>query len=173
MVQHVRAGFFQWLRNRYYILLAFCWLSGFMAGLWFYIHNQYSLSSLMRRIVFSPVSIAGFLFAFLFPFLFSAFAVHFHTPVWIFPISVCKAFLFAFASIGVIDSMGSAGWLFWLLLAEDILVMPTLYLYWIRSLLCTPCMRSKSMLLLVTAVFLLGCVNNRSFLRVLAEFGNR
>lgn len=134
LVQHVRSGFFHWLRNRYYILLAFCWSSSFVVGLYFYIHNQYMLSTLMRRVVLSPVSIVGCLFAFLFPFLFSAFAVYSHTPVWIFPISAYKAFLFAFVSIGVMDSTGSAGWLFWLLLAEDSLIMPALYLFWLRIL---------------------------------------
>ena len=174
MIQHVRSGFFKLLRNRYCTLLAFCWVSGFVAGLWFYIHNQSTLSSLMRRIVFSPVSIVGFLFAFLLPFLFSAFAVYFHTPVWIFPISVYKAFLFASVSIGVIDCLGSAGWLFrLLLLTGDVLIMPALYLYWLRGLLNASSVRLKSMFLLTIAVFLLGCVNNRFLLQVLTEFGNR
>ena len=174
MVQHIRSIFSWWLRNRGCILLAFSWLSGFAAGVWFYTRNLYALSSLMRRIAFAPVSIVGLLFAFLFPFLFSALAVHFHTPMWIFPISVCKAFLFAVASIGVIDSMGSAGWLFRiLLLAGDVLSAPVLYLYWLRSLWNVACIHTRLFLFLGIGAFLLGCVNYRFLLQVMAELGNR
>lgn len=174
MVQHVRLGYSWYRRNRSCILLAFCWTSGFIAGFLFYNYNLHTLSSLMRRIVFTPVSIVGLTLTFLLPFLFSAFAVFNHTPIWIFPISAYKAFSFSIVSIGLVDSMGSAGWLYWiLLLTGDILSMPVLYLYWLRSLLNVHGMYAKTMTFLPIVVFLLGGVNNCFLLHVLAEIGNR
>ena len=173
MVQHVHPFFSCWRRNRSYILLAFCWTSGFVVGFLFYKYNLHTLSSLMRRISLAPVSIVGLLLTFLLPFLFSAFAVIFHTPIWIFPISVCKAFLFAIVSIGIIDCIGSAGWLYRiLLLTGDILSMPALYLYWLRSLLDAHSIHVKFVLFWAIVAFLLGCVNNCFLLHVLAELGN-
>ena len=136
MVQHLCLVYSWWRRNRNCILLAFCWMSGLVSGFLFYTFNQHMLSSLMRRVIFAPVSIVGLLLSFLLPFLFSAFAVIIHTPIWIFPIAGYKAFSFAAISIGFVDSMGSAGWLHWiLLLAGDILSLPALYLYWLHSLM--------------------------------------
>ena len=102
LVQHVRLGYSWYRRNRSCILLAFCWTSGFIAGFLFYNYNLHTLSSLMRRIVFTPVSIVGLTLTFLLPFLFSAFAVFNHTPIWIFPISAYKAFSFSIVSIGLV-----------------------------------------------------------------------
>lgn len=174
MVQHIRLGYSWWRRNRSCILLAFCWMSGLVSGFLFYAFNQHTLSSLMLRIVFSPVSIVDLLVSFLLPFLFSAFAVIFHTPIWIFPIAGFKAFSFTVVSIGLVDCMGSAGWLYWiLLLAGDILSLPALYLYWLHSLLHMHGTYVKPMLFLATVAFPLGCVNTCFLLHIWAELGNR
>lgn len=174
MVQYLRLGYSWWRRNRNCILLAFCWMSGLVSGFLFYTFNQHTLSSLMLRTVFAPVSIVGLLLSFLLPFLFSAFAVIIHTPIWIYPISCYKAFSFAVVSIGLVDGMGSAGWLYWiLLLAVDILSLPALYLYWLHSLMDIQGTYAKPVLFLVTVAFPWGCVNTCFLLRIMSELGNR
>lgn len=174
MVQHLHFGDSWCRRNRNCILLAFCWMSGLLFGFLFYTFNQHTLSSLMRRTIFAPVSIVGLLISFLFPFLFSAFAVIIHTPIWIYPIACYKAFSFAVVSIGFVDGMGSAGWLYWILLmAGDILSLPALYLYWLHSLMDIQGTYAKPVLFLLMVAFLWGCVNTRFLLRVMAELRNR
>ena len=156
------------------LLLSSLWIMGLLSGIWVFAASDPSVISLMRSAVYSPVSIVGLTLTFLLPFLFSAFAVFNHTPIWIFPISAYKAFSFSIVSIGLVDSMGSAGWLYWiLLLTGDILSMPVLYLYWLRSLLNVHGMYAKTMTFLPIVVFLLGGVNNCFLLHVLAEIGNR
>lgn len=174
MVQHLHLGDSWCRRNRNCILLAFCWMSGLLFGFLFYTFNQHTLSSLMRRAIFAPVSIVGLLISFLFPFLFSAFAVIIHTPIWIYPIACYKAFSFAVVSIGFVDGMGSAGWLYWILLmAGDILSLPALYLYWLHSLMDIQGTYAKPVLFLLMVAFLWGCVNTCFLLRVMAELRNR
>lgn len=115
--------------------LACSFTLGLILGACFSVSASETLTPTMRAAATGCVSIPGLLSAMLLPFLFSAFAVYISNQWLLFPIAFCKAFLFAFLSVGLMGAFGSAGWLIRLLLMfGDILSMPLLWWFWIRSL---------------------------------------
>lgn len=98
-----------------------------------------SLASLMRSTPQDAVSIAGLLCLTFFPFLISAFAVSLSRSA-LFLVCFGKAFLFAFAALGVSQAFGCAGWLLLrLILFSDCMLLPLLYFLWLRLLAGNSC----------------------------------
>lgn len=115
--------------------LACAWILGLVSGTLFSFFTGNHLVSLMRAAVFSRVSIVGLLSALTLPVLFSAFAVYILQPWLLIPIAFFKAFLFSYLSFGLLAAFGSAGWLIHLLfMFGDILMLPLLWSYWLKSL---------------------------------------
>ena len=117
------------------LLLAFSWVLGLFAGAVCAIMSGNSLSSMMRTAASGSVSIVSLMSAVLLPLLFSAFAVYI-SQIWLlFPLAFGKAFLFSFLGVGLMTAYGSAGWLVrCLFMFSDCLILPVLWLYWLRSL---------------------------------------
>lgn len=121
-------------RNAGVAFLAACFLSGLFFGVWMSYGVEFSVS-LMRGVMDSAVSIVSLLGVLLLPLLFSALAVYFSKPRWLFGIAFLKAFSFAFVSAGICTGFGSAGWLVRsLILFSDGLSLPLLWLYWLRHI---------------------------------------
>lgn len=156
-------------RNCSQFILAFSWLSGLLCGAFALLSADNRIISLMRSVALAPVSIVGLLCAILFPFLFSASAVYFSKPGWLFPISFGKAFLFAYVSTGIVQAFGSAGWLIrFLLLFGNCASIPVLYWFWLRHL--PGCRRSLGWedILAISITMLIGSVHYRIIVPFLA-----
>lgn len=116
-------------------ILAFCWTSGLVFGIFFFLAAGDSIILLMRRIPLGTVSIVSLLGITTFPFLLSFFVVSISKPIMILPISFLKAFTFSFVSLGILHGFGLYGWLLrYLLLFTDCASVPLLYLLWQRNL---------------------------------------
>ena len=116
------------------VLAAFFFLGHFL-GVWFSGLASEHLSSAMRTVVSSRVSIIGLLSSVVLPFLISAFAVFLGRPVLLFPIAFWKAFLFSYLGFGLNTAWGSAGWLISpLVMFGSLCSMPVLYWYWLRGI---------------------------------------
>ena len=117
-----------------YVLAVF-WLAGILYGILCFAVARSDLSALMRSTITGSVSIVGLLSAVYLPFLLSAFALLFSLPWMLFCVCFCKAFLFAFVSLGLLLSFPGGGWLFrYFLLFGDCAVLPVLYWYWLHSI---------------------------------------
>lgn len=99
--------------NRRYVrcLLAICWISGLLCGIFMFYNAGPPVASMMRRTLASSVSIVGLLSNLLIPFLFSVYAVSASMPWLIFLICFFEAGVFSFVSAGICVAFGSAGWL--------------------------------------------------------------
>ena len=116
-------------------VLAVCWTSGLLCGVFCYHASPLEIPSLMHRAISCSASIVGLLSAALLPALLSSFFLAFSMPWIILVICFVKAFLFSFVSIGILMSFGSAGWLLrYFLLFSDCAALPVLYWYWLHSL---------------------------------------
>lgn len=117
------------------ILLALCFLSGLIFGMFAYISAEETLLPMMRRTFYGNVSIVSLLSVTCLPFLLSAFAVYTTWPGFMLAVSFAKAFVFSFVSLGIYSCIHSAGWfLLWLLIFTDLLSMPVMYFFWLRNL---------------------------------------
>ena len=117
------------------LLLAAFFFLGHFLGVWFSGLASEQLTSSMRAVVSSRVSIIGLLSSVVLPFLFSAFAAYLGRPVLLFPIAFWKAFLFSYLGYGLCAAWGSAGWLItFLTMFGSLCAMPVLYWYWRRIL---------------------------------------
>lgn len=115
--------------------LAFLWTAGLIFGTVTSFYAGNSVFSLMCGALYSPVSIVRLLSAMLLPLLFSAFAVYFSGAWLLIPIIFLKGFSYAYLAFGILSSFGSAGWLIQLLLIfSDTLMLPVLWIYWLRVL---------------------------------------
>ena len=83
----------------YRLSLACCWCLGFILGVWLFLHTGTPGISLMRRTVYSSVSIVSLICICLLPFLFTVYAVFISELRLLFLICFCKACLFGFASV--------------------------------------------------------------------------
>lgn len=124
-----------WWRRSCRSFLALVWLAGLCCGTAAYLSSDGQLISLMRSVLYAPVSIVGMLCVTVLPFLLSALAVFLSRPAWLLPICFGKAFLCSFVSMGVFQAFGAAGWLLrWFLLFGDCVNIPVLYWFWLRHL---------------------------------------
>ena len=135
MARNFRPNLPHRLRKEARFALAFCWVSGLICGIWVFLTADTSLFFMMRSIPTGALSIVSLLCVTALPFLLSIFMVSISRPFLILPLCFCKALLFSFVSLGIIQVFGSAGWLFQhLLLFSDCAAVPILYLYWLRNM---------------------------------------
>ncbi len=140
--------------------LAFAWILGIVFGVGASYCASHSLSSLMRMTANSPVSIFGLLSAMLLPLLCSAFAVYISCPWLLIPTAFLKAFLYTYFSFGILASYGSAGWLIRLLLIfSDTLMLPVLWLFWLRGIQWGRVDFLYRLIPAVSVVFLIGSID--------------
>ena len=120
-------------RKEMLIVLAVCWFSGLLCGIFYFSVCDNSVISLMHRMVFCSASIVGLLSASFIPFLLTSFFVA-TSRIWaVFLVSFVKAFLFSFVSIGCLTTFGSGGWLLrYFLLFCDCAVLPAFFWYCMR-----------------------------------------
>lgn len=129
-----RSGNGSFLRKDPTHFLAFTWLTGLLSGLIISLGHLPATASMMRLAPTVQVSIVSLIIAISFPLLLSAIAVFCSGPWLLIPIVFGKAFLYAFVCAGVLNSWGSAGWLLQLLLVfSDTLMLPVLWLFWLRT----------------------------------------
>lgn len=115
-------------------LLAFVWCLGLVFGVLIADLTSDILVPLMHRTMVSPLSISGLLIKCILPFLLSAFAVYYYPPI-VLIICASKAFCFAFCQRGISLAFGERGWLIgFFFLFTDIILLPVLYLFWIRMI---------------------------------------
>lgn len=151
-------------------ILAFFWISGLICGFLVYLSAETSLVPLMHSILSETVSIVSLLCVTALPFLLSIFMVFFSKPWLILPICFCKAFLFSFVSIGILQLYGSAGWLIrFLLLFSDCVTVPFLYWFWLRCLTRTDLFFGCTSAFLLALGFLIGSMDYRIISPVLAR----
>lgn len=114
--------------------LAFSWLAGLLFGMIISLGRLPATASLMRLAPTVQVSIVGLISAISLPLFLSAIAVYYSSVWLLIPIVFAKAFVYAFVSAGVLVSWGSAGWLLQLfLIFSDTLMLPVLWLFWLRA----------------------------------------
>ena len=113
------------------LFLAFCWVSGILAGVWVSCLTGDILLSLMRRALMAPVSISGLLTAATFPFLISALAVFLSCPSWLFLFSFLDGLLYGLSFFALYSCFASTGWLLRSLLCFSALVSAVLT-FWYR-----------------------------------------
>lgn len=119
-------------------LLALAWVFGLLSGILLFHFAGTPLLPLMRRAAVAPVSITGLLTVSLIPFLITALAVSLFRSA-IFPLCFLKAFLFAFCAAGIASSNGPHGWLYGrMTMASQWMLLPVLYLLWLRLLPGSP-----------------------------------
>ncbi len=113
------------------LILAICWITGVVFGVFCYSSSPPEVASLMHRTVFCPASIVGLLNAALIPFLLSALFMALSMPFMLSGLCFVKAFLFSFVSMGILAHSGSGGWLLrCLFLFSDCVALPVLFGYW-------------------------------------------
>lgn len=122
------------IRKRSTLILSFCWFLGLCCG----VFSARAASSVVRPMIADAVAqipyLWGIVTADMFPFLLSAFGVSF-SGSYLFPISFFKAFSFGFCAAGAGLIYGNGGWLIRILfLFSDIVLIPILFVYWIRCL---------------------------------------
>lgn len=114
--------------------LAFSWFTGLLFGMIVSLEHFPTTASLMRLAPTVQVSIVSLISAISFPLLLSATAVFCFGPWLLIPIVFAKAFGYTFVCAGVLASWGGAGWLLQLLLIfSDTLMLPVLWLFWLRA----------------------------------------
>lgn len=113
------------------LILAVCWITGVVFGVFCYCSSPPEVASLMHRAVFCSASIVGLLNAALIPFLLSALFMALSMPIMFFGLCFVKAFLFSFVSVGILACSGSGGWLLrCLFLFSDCAALSVLFGYW-------------------------------------------
>ena len=163
MLQKISCDSHLSMRKRYRLLLAFCWVSGFVCGIAVYAYGFLSFSNIIRRAVMSDTSALTLISSELLILLLSGAALFYSVPAMLFVICFGSAFLFGLVSVGVVHVFGCAGWLVRLLfLFCDAAAMPVLYLYWLRCLRWMGTGHSGCIRFLLALCMLLGirCADN-------------
>lgn len=164
MARFEQSSFSRRFRKGWRFLLAFFWCSGLLCGILVSFSAEDTFSSWMRMNKVGSVSIVSLLCVSLVPFLLSAFAVFISMPSLMLPVCFCKAFLFAFVSVGVMQAYGSAGWLIRnILLFSDCLTAPVLYLFWLRIISSPRRNRIWEGSFLCALLILIGSLDHRVF----------
>lgn len=141
-------------------ILALCWAAGLGCGIFCWFLVDASLFSLMRSALHGSVSIVSLLSVTALPFFLSAFVVFLSCHGLLFVISFGKGILFAFVSMGTLACFGCAGWLVQLLLCfSDLLSLPLLYWYWLRSFRVSGNSIHSTELLTAALLFLIGSID--------------
>lgn len=141
-------------------LLALSWFLGMLLGVPAAVAASSFLVPMMHQSIQCAVSIPGLLAATVVPFLLSAFAVSLSEPWLLLIISTFKAFSFSFCSCGVSLAFGQSSWLVrFLFLFSDHLLIPLLYLYWMRHIRGQAINRSWELYGCIGAALLVGGID--------------
>lgn len=149
-------------------VLGLSWIVGLFAGGSCFLSGADRLIPLMRVSVNGNVSIVCFFcLIFLPPFLsILAASTGMHSLLYV--IAFGKAFLYAFASMALLLSFGSAGWLVRLLLGfSGILSAPVLYRFWLRCLYPGSGLSALEVFCFISVYLLIGSIDYR----VIMPFG--
>ena len=123
------------LRRGYGILLALALLLGLLSGGFVSGHTEQFFFHMMHTAAKSRVSIVCLLPVLLLPVLCSAFAVYIGLHWLLIPIAFSKAFLISYICASISCAYPVSGKLFaFLVMFSDILSLPVLCWYWLRSL---------------------------------------
>ena len=123
------------LRKGGTLILAFFWITGLLCGMLSCYLGDYTIFSVMRRSVYSSVSIVWYAVVSIIPFLFSALAVFLSSPWLLLTVCFLKALSFGFMLCGLNWVMGGAGWLIcFAVLSDDFFLVPLLYLFSMRHI---------------------------------------
>lgn len=115
--------------------LASTWAVGMTLGAVVAISSRQFLVPMVEDGVAKEPFLSGLLCSAFLPFLLSVFAVSFNEPWLLLIISMFKAFSFSFCATGVSLAYAQSSWLVRLLfLFSDILIIPILYVYWLRHI---------------------------------------
>ncbi len=124
----------RWYSKSVRQILAFWWLLGLLGGIVLFRYAEFPVVSVMRRVVFAPVSIVGLFSNLLIPFLFSVFTVSF-AVWWTWVLCFLEGCRVSFVFMGLYTAFGSAGWLIpCLLLPGSLVSTAACYLLWQRLL---------------------------------------
>lgn len=116
-------------------VLAFTWVLSILLGIVLSRMNCDVISSLMYNAAFGDMSLYGILSASCLPLIFSFFAVNCFGARFLIPIAGLYGFFQGFFGWGIMDAFGHSGWLVRLLLVfSNVLMMPLLWFFWVRSL---------------------------------------
>ena len=130
-------------------ILACLWILGLLLGIYTAVQSGDSFSLMMRGRDLT-VSIFGLLLTVVLPFLLSAIAVYLSHPFLLLGIVFGKAFLFGYCCCGLLTVYGDAFWLIQpLLMFSDLLSLPFLMRFWLRSFRQPEQLRIRSCLLLL------------------------
>lgn len=143
-------------------MLGLFWIIGLFAGGCCFLFGAYRLIPLMRVSVNGNVSIVCFFcLIFLPPFL-SILAASMGMCSLLYVIAFGKAFLYAFTSMALLLSFGSAGWLVRLLLGfSGILSAPVLYRFWLRCLYPGSGLSAVEIFCFISIYLLIGSIDYR------------
>lgn len=120
--------------NKANLFLAVSWCFGLLVGTLSAASASNTLIPMMRGAVSCPVSIFGLLLAVYLPFLLSALAAWFY-PSLIYGLCAFKAFCFSYCAYGINLTFGNSAWLIrFLFLFSEGLLLPVLYLFWMRHI---------------------------------------
>lgn len=115
-------------------MLGIAWCLGLVFGVLASASAGHILIPIMRGVVTAPVSIIGLLIGVYLPFLLSVLAVRFCRP-GIYVLAISKGFCFSFTGFSVWLAFGNAAWLISaLLLFSEWMLLPVLYLFWLRHI---------------------------------------
>lgn len=116
-------------------ILAFFWIGGLIFGNTFlFLADDFPFSQ-MRSVLLQPASIISLLYTAVLPFLLSIFVVIIVNPLYLFPISFCKAAILSYFLLGAAELYEGAGCYFRVLfLSAEFLTAFLLYTLWLRIL---------------------------------------
>ena len=151
-----------WWQKTAVRLLAVSWCLGIVLGYMAAVSAQSVITDVVQRCTSVEMSIIGGLAVTVLPFLMSAFAVSFSEPWLLLIFSTYKAFSFSFSAWGVCFAFGQSGWLvLFLFLFSDLLMIPLLYLYWLRHIRGDRAANIWELPLLICISLLVGAVDYR------------
>ena len=148
------------LRKRH--ALGLFWIAGLLAGGFFFLFGAERLVPLMLVFLRGNVSIVLFFcLIFLPPFL-SILAASTRMRGLLYIIAFGRAFLYSFASVALLISFGSAGWLVrFLLCFSGFFSSPFLYWLWLCCLRAGSGPSSLEVFFFVSVLLLIGCIDYR------------
>ena len=154
--------------------MAWLWCAGLCFGYFVAYGANLTYASWMRPLLSQQVSIVGLLGSAVLPFLVSDLCFAFGGQQLLCAVSFFRAARFAFVSAGVISCCGSAGWLFFLLLLGcDLLELPLLWWFWIRSFYNTDRVRRiRDLLICISSVTVLCLLQRYWIIPFLSEITN-
>ncbi len=139
-------------------LLALIWFLGLFFGAIAVSSADAIFSLTMHSALYGSLSIFGLLAALLLPLLLTAFAVYVSKPILILFFAFFKAFLFAFTAAGLSACFTTAAWLVrCLLMFSDILILPVLWLVWLRSFEYKPVASLRCSAIAAMMTCMIGC----------------